>query len=183
MPVEPSAAAGSASSSQVTAAEKPFSKLAETTQTQPAKTEEKHSTPEDRQRLITIAHKLEAAPLDPALVQEREWAVGWVIAAPDVHVRICPALLADLRRPKYKYRSEISAQLLLSSAAFLIEHPDQAGNYSAQSIGGMEGVLKAYSAIVKADPQATAKSLDELLEKQRSGKLADAVREIVKGCN
>ena len=28
---------------------------------------EKHSTPEDRQRLVTVAHKLEAAPLDPAL--------------------------------------------------------------------------------------------------------------------
>jgi hypothetical protein len=46
----------------------------------------------------------------------------------------------------------------------------------------MEGVLKTYSAILKAEPQATAKSLDSLLEKQRQGKLADAVSEIVKGC-
>jgi hypothetical protein len=46
----------------------------------------------------------------------------------------------------------------------------------------MEGVLKAYSAIIKADPQATAKPLDALLEKQREGKLAEAVGEFVKGC-
>jgi hypothetical protein len=46
----------------------------------------------------------------------------------------------------------------------------------------MEGVLKAYSAIIKADPQATTKSLDALLEKQREGKLADAVWEIAKSC-
>ena len=183
MSTQPSATAGSVPASQVTAAEKPLSKQAETTQTPPAKTGEKHSTPEDRQRLITIAHKLEAAPLDPALVQEREWAVGWVVAAPDVHVRICTALLTDLRRPKYKYKSEISEQLLISSAAFLIEHPDQAGNNAAQSIGGMEGVLKAYAAILKADPPATAKSLDALLQKQREGKLADAVGEIVKDCH
>jgi hypothetical protein len=148
----------------------------------PEKPAEKHSTPEDRQRLVAIAHKLEAAPLDPALAPERSWAVNFAIAAPDIHVRICSTLLSDLRRPKYKYRSEISEQLLISSAAFLIEHPDQAENFRAQSIGGMEGVLKAYSAIIKADPQATAKSLDALLAKQREGKLADAVWEIAKSC-
>ena len=148
----------------------------------PEKPAEKHSTPEDRQRLVAIAHKLEAAPLGMALAPERQWAVSWIVAAPDIHVRICPALLGDLRRPRYKYRSEISEQLLISSAAFLIEHPDQADNYRAQSIGGMEGVLKAYSAIIKADPQATAKPLDALLEKQREGKLAEAVGEFVKGC-
>ena len=77
----------------------------------------------------------------------------------------------------------MSEQLLISSAAFLIEHPEQADNYRAQSIGGMEGVLKAYAAILKAEPQATAKSLDALLQKQREGKLAEAVSEVVKGCN
>lgn len=141
-----------------------------------------HSTPEDRTRLVTIAHKLEAAPLDPALVPERQWAVSRAVAAPDIHVRICPSLLSDLRRPRYKYKSEIGEQLLISSAAFLIEHPEQVENSRAQSVGGMEGVLKAYTAIIKAEPQATAKSLDALLEKQREGKLADAVWEIVKGC-
>jgi hypothetical protein len=148
----------------------------------PEKPAEKYSTPEDRQRLVAIAHKLETAPLDPALAPERQWGVSWVIAAPDIRVRTCPALLGDQRRPKYKYRSEMSKQLLISSAAFLIEHPDQAASYRAQSIGGMEGVLKAYSAIIKADPQATTKPLDALLEKQREGKLADAVGEIVKSC-
>ena len=149
---------------------------------QPEKTAEKHSTPEDRQRLVAIAHKLEASPLDPALSPERQWAVNFAIAAPDVHVRVCPALLGDLRRPKYKYRSEISAQLLISNGAFVIEHPEQADDYRAQTVGGMEGALKAYSAIIKAEPQATAKSLDVLLAKQREGKLADAVWEIVKTC-
>lgn len=46
----------------------------------------------------------------------------------------------------------------------------------------MEGVLKAYSAIIKTDPQATAKSLDGPLQKQREGKLVDAVWEIAKSC-
>ena len=148
----------------------------------PQKPSEKHSTVEDRQRLVAIAHKLEAAPLDATLAPEREWALSWVIAVPDIHVKICVNLLSDLRRPKYKYRAELSDQLLISSAAFVIEHPDQADDYRAQSIGGMESVLKAYSSITKAQPQATAKSLDALLAKQREGKLADAVWEIAKSC-
>ena len=161
--------------------EKSSAKNQNTSET-PQQPSEKHSTVEDRQRLVAIAHKLEAAPLDPALAPERQWALSWVIAVPDIHVRICTNLLSDLRRPRYKYRAELTDQLLISSTAFVIEHPDQADNYRAQSIGGMEGVLKAYSSIIKAQPQTTAKSLDALLEKQREGKLADAVGEMVKSC-
>jgi hypothetical protein len=162
---------------------KPGSQPAETPKAAPEKPAEKHSTPEDRQRLVAVAHKLEAAPLDPTLTPDREWAMSWTVAAPDIHVRICPSLLADLRRPKYKYRSEIAVQLLISSAAFLIEHPDQADGIAPQNVGGMEGVLKAYSAIIKADPEAKADSLDALLEKRSQGKLAEAVREKVKECH
>lgn len=148
----------------------------------PEKPAEKRSTPEDRQRLVAVAHKLEAAPLDPTLGPDRDWAMKWAVAAPDVHVRMCTSLLADLRRPRYKYRPELSSQLLISSAAFLIEHPEKSADNVAQSVGGMEGVLRAYTAILKTDPQATASSLNELLQKQKEGKLAEAVREKVKDC-
>ncbi len=178
LPASPRGTAQDAHAAQEKSSAKPQRSPAEQTE----KRAEKHSTPEDRQRLLAIAHKLEAAPLDTALAPEREWAVGFVVGAPDIRVRICPSLLADLRRPRYKYKSEIGEQLLISSAAYLIEHPDQADNTRAQSVGGMEGVLTAYSAIIKSEPQATTKSLDALLEKQREGKLADAVGEMVKSC-
>lgn len=144
--------------------------------------EKKQTSPEDQQRVVAIAHKLEAAPLDPALVQDREWALRWVLAAPDVHVKICTALLADLRRAKYKYRSELGTQQLLASAAFLIEHHEQADDSLAQSTAGVEGVLKAYAAILKANPDAHSKLLDELQEKQGQGKLGEWVRETGKDC-
>jgi hypothetical protein len=142
-----------------------------------------YSTPEDRKRLVAIARKLEAAPLDPSLAQDRSWAVSWVVTAPDVHVKICATLLSDLRRPKYKYKLEMDDQLLISSAAFVTEHSEQANSMANQSVAGMEGVLKAYSAILKAEPQATVASLDALLQKRREGKLADAVYERVKDCH
>lgn len=159
------------------------SKPQEAAQAAQEKPAEKHSTPEDRQRLVAIAHKLVAAPLDPTLGPDRDWAVKWVFSSPDVHVHLCTALLSDLRRPRYKYKSELGSQLLISIAAFLIEHPEKSADNLAKSVGGMEGVLKAYSAILKADPQATAKSLDELLQMQKEGKLAEAVQEKTKECN
>jgi hypothetical protein len=65
----------------------------------------------------------------------------------------------------------------------MIEHPEKASDSLAKSVGGMEGVLKAYTAILKTDPQATAPSLDAYLQKQKEGKLAETVREKTKECN
>jgi len=143
----------------------------------------KHSTAEDRQRVVTIARKLEATPLDPKLGPEREWAVQWVFSSPDVHVHLCTTLLSDLRRPRYKYKAELGSQLLISIAAFLIEHPEKSSDNLAKSVAGMESVLKAYTAILKTDPQATAPSLDEYLQKEKEGKLAEAVQEKIKDCH
>jgi hypothetical protein len=176
-------AARQSSAAQPVAQSKP-QPAAQTEQEKPAeKQTEKHSTPEDRQRLVAIAHKLEAAPLDPTLGPDRDWAVKWIFSSPDVPVHLCTSLLSDLRRPRYKYRSQLGSQLLISIAAFMIEHPEKSSDNLAKSVGGMEGVLKAYSAILKADPQATAQSLHELLQMQKEGKLAEAVRERSKDCH
>jgi hypothetical protein len=158
------------------------SKPSPTAQATPEKPAEKHPTPEDRQHVVAIAHKLEAAPLDPTLGPDRDWAVKWIFSSPDVPVHLCTRLLSDLRRPRYKYRSELGSQLLISIAAFMIEHPEKSSDNLAKSVGGMEGVLKAYNAILKTDPQATTPSLDAFLQQQKEGKLADAVRVAVKEC-
>lgn len=138
---------------------------------------------EERQRVVTIAHKLEASPLDRTLFPERDWAKKWVVENPDVRIRMCTSLLVDLRRPRYKFLPEIVTQLMLSSAAFLIENPDHARDNVAEEVAGMEGVLKAYSAIVKGDPNAHAKPLDDVLQQQSQGKLTEWVRETIKGCH
>jgi len=141
------------------------------------------ATAESRQRVVAIAHKLEATPLDQALFPEREWAKQWVIGNPDVRIRMCMQLLPDLRRPRYKFRPEILDQMMLSSAAFLIEHPDKTGDHLAENVGGVEGVLKAYAAIVKSNPDARVQALDDLLEKQGRGKLVEFARESIKACH
>src|SRR5215467_679767 len=138
---------------------------------------------EPRQRVVVIAYKLEATPLDQALFPEREWVKQWVIGNPDVRIRMCMQLLPDLRRPRYKFRPEILDQMMLSSAAFLIEHPDKVGDHLAENVGGVQGVLKAYAAIVKSNPDARVQALDGLLEKQNRGQLVEYARETIKECH
>jgi hypothetical protein len=141
------------------------------------------TTAEERQRVVAIAHKLEASPLDQTLFPERDWAKQWVIENPDVRIRICTQLLAGLRRPRYQFRLELTDQMMLSSAAFLIEHPEQARDNLAEEVAGMQSVLKAYSAILKSNPDAHSKSLDDLEQKRDQGKLTDSVREAIKDCH
>ena len=141
------------------------------------------ATAEPRQRVVAIAHKLEATPLDQALFPEREWAKQWVFENPDVRIRMCMQLLPDLRRPRYKFRLEIVDQMMLSSAAFLIEHPDKTGDHLAENVGGLQGVLKAYSAIVKSNPDARVQALDDMLEKQSRGELLVFARQAIKACH
>lgn len=145
--------------------------------------EREPSTAEERQRAVAIAHKLEVAPLDKSLYPEREWALKWVIDVPDVHVKLCPGVLGRFINAKYKYSSEILVQLTLSSAAFVLEHPDKAEDDVAQYTAGVEGVLKAYEAILKTNGKATSKDLDQLRQLQNQGKLADFVRQGSGPCN
>jgi len=135
------------------------------------------STPEERQRFLTITQKLQNDPLNKELRSEREWALRWLIEVPDVHTRLCPGVLGDFSKSKYKYSPEITGQLTFSSAAFVIQNPDQATDDVAQYFAGAEGALNAYNAILKTKPDAKSKPLDDLVEKQKQGQLKSFVEQ------
>lgn len=143
------------------------------------------STPQERQRFLSLTHKLEQNPLDKGLYEEKAWAKKWLEDIPDVNVNICAPLLfgLDFVREQNKYTPQLSYQATFGSAVYIIEHPDKKGDTTAQYIAGVESALKAYSAMVKSEPGAKSKALDDLLEKQKQGKLADFVREASKGCD
>ena len=142
------------------------------------------STAAERQRFLALTRKLEQAPLDKSLYEEKKWAKQWLEAIPDVNVNICAPILfgVDFVTEQNRYTPQLSYQATFGSAAYIIEHPDKAGDMDAQFLAGVESALKSYSAIVKDDPQAKSKALDALLEKQKQGKLADFVRSASKTC-
>jgi hypothetical protein len=142
------------------------------------------STAEERTRFVEIAHKLEGDPLDRGLDRDRDWAMRWLIEVPDVGATVCVAVLGDfMKEKKYKYSGEIVRQLVFSSAAFTIEAPTKAGDKLTQYEAGVKGVLATYQAILRVQPEARSKSLDNLLRKQADGKLSDFIRDAAaKGC-
>ena len=135
------------------------------------------STPEERTRLVSLAHKLETNPLDTTLESDRGWAIKWLIEVPDIHVSICPLILGDFH--KYKYSTQINEQLALSSAAFVIENPGKSSDRIAQYLAAAQGALKAYSSILQQNPKAKSKPLDDALQKQSDGQLRAFVEDAV----
>jgi hypothetical protein len=140
------------------------------------------STPEERQRFLALTHKLEQSPLDKSLYADKKWALDWIDAIPDINITICQSILGeDLLVSRYRYAPNLEAQVVFGNVAFLIEHPDKAGDQVAQYTAGVESALKAYKNILKADP-VVSRSMERLLQVQSEGKLTDFVRESSKAC-
>lgn len=142
------------------------------------------STAEERKRFVTLTRKLEQNFLDQSLYEEKRWAKTWLEDVPDINVTICAPLLfgEDFVREQNKYTPQLSYQATFGSAAYIIEHPDKAADTAGQFVAGVESALRAYAAVVKNEPQARSKALDDLLERQKQGKLTDFVHAASKSC-
>ncbi|HEV7842107.1 MAG TPA: hypothetical protein VGO69_00345 [Pyrinomonadaceae bacterium] len=141
------------------------------------------STPEERARAVQLTRALEADPLGKDAKEARRWLLLWLIRVPDIKVTICTDFLAPLYKKDKNNSLDITAQMTFSSAAFMIEHPEQAEDEPAVYLAGLEGSLKAYEALLKAKPKATWPFLDDLIAKRERGELAGYIAGILKtGC-
>ncbi|HEV2913678.1 MAG TPA: hypothetical protein VGX92_10390 [Pyrinomonadaceae bacterium] len=136
------------------------------------------STPEERAKAVQLTRALEADPLARDSKDARRWLVTWLTDVPDITVTICPDYLRPIFNQDKNYAPDLFFQMTFSSAAFIIEHPDQANDAVAVNLAGVEGTLKAYEAILKAKPKARWPFLDELIERRSKGTLEEYVREI-----
>lgn len=91
-------------------------------------------------------------------------------------------VLGESKRLKGDYEAELVGQLAYSQAKFVIENPDKAQDDAAVYLAGVEGVLRTWQAIKAAKPKAKFELMEELLQKQQSGTLAEYVRAGMKGC-
>jgi len=137
------------------------------------------STPEERATAVKAAHLLESDPLNKDAKKIREWFTLWLIQVPDISVELCSGYLKPLYEAKGKnYATEITMQMMFSSAAFMIEHPDQAKDRVAATTAGLDGALKTYESIVKEKPKAKWEFLDGLIARREKGELAAYIQEI-----
>ena len=140
------------------------------------------STPEERARAVKVARQLETDPLAESANSDRAWVLQWIDDIPDITVDLCSEMTGALAQPDKSYARELFAQDAISMAAFIIEHPDKVGNEVAIQRAGLEGMLKAYQAILKSHPAARREALDELIQKRNQGELSTWVGQMVSKC-
>jgi hypothetical protein len=135
------------------------------------------STAEERSKALKYARDLEENPLGQNARDERGWLLEWIDKVPDITVPICSTLLpASLSQTQRRFAHEITYQMVIASAAYIIEHPNNTDE-DAPYIAGVEGALKTYENILKVRPQARWPVLDDLIQKRDKGELAKYVRE------
>jgi hypothetical protein len=134
------------------------------------------STPEERAHWAEVTHKLESSPLDVNVSQEGDKVLQRVMDVHDFHVPLCVAFFTEFNTMKYTYAHAIMRQFMLASAAYLIENPDKANDRNAMNQAAIESVLKTYAAILQQKPDAKNKTIEDLLQKQKQGKLAEYVQ-------
>lgn len=133
------------------------------------------STPEERAKAVSIARSLEQDPLAKDAPANRQWLLNWIIDVPDIRFKVCAGLLAPELGNQHRYSAELNQQIIFSSAAFKLEHPDHLRDDAGAYIAGVEGALRAYGNLVKSSPDAKLASLDDLVAKRDGGLLADHV--------
>ena len=135
------------------------------------------STPQERDTAVKIARLLETDPFHKDAKKLRESLLLWIIEVPDLHLEMCSAYMSPEKSTDKNYGSEIFGQVMFSSAAFIIEHPDQANDRVATQLAGVEGALKVYETILTTKPKAKSAFYDGLVEKRNKGELRAFVEE------
>jgi hypothetical protein len=129
------------------------------------------STPQERENAIKAARLLETDPFHKDAKNIREWFFRWLVEVPDIHIDLCPAYRSPDKSTDKNYGAEIFMQTMFSSAAFIVEHPDQANDRAAVDTAGLEGALKVYENVLTTKPKAKSAFWDGLLEKRNKGEL------------
>lgn len=140
------------------------------------------STPVERNRAVEMTTSLENNPLAKESKQYRAALLYFLAEVPDITVKLCTNVLGESKRVKGDYESELVGQLAYSQAKFVIENPGKASDDAAVYLAGVEGVLWTWQSIKAVKPKAKFVLMDELLQKQQAGTLADYVRIAMAGC-
>ncbi len=135
------------------------------------------STATERKRAVAITRRLEKDPFGKGTKADRRWLLEWIIAVPDVQVKSCSGPLDPLLESDRPRGRELYAQSVFGMAAYQIEHPGKKPEDPAVQLAGVQSVLKMYQALLGRDSSARWPDLDELLAAQRSGKLAQLIKE------
>ncbi|HEY2645993.1 MAG TPA: hypothetical protein VGI34_03420 [Candidatus Acidoferrales bacterium] len=140
------------------------------------------STAEERARAVKIAHQLEDDPLAKDAKDNRDWVIQWIVDIPDITVNVCDDYFGTIDKSTRGHAREIVTQMIISSAAFMIEHSDKAKDEQAVATAGLLGSLKAYQSILKQEPESRWPYIDKIILMRDQGKLDEFVSDTRRKC-
>ena len=120
-----------------------------------------------RRSALRGIRQLEQMPLHPRANQTRARLLAYLIESHDLCIRPNNPFFSRLLSTDRKHARILAAQLVLSTAAFVIRHPHLANDQRACDRAGALGVLRTYSALLRDDAAARWEYLDVLLERSR----------------
>lgn len=130
----------------------------------------------DKATFIKAVKILEQDPFIKDAKKYRETLTFYLIETKDVSVALCSSdATKAVFDKKYKFSNELFSQNMFGMAVFKLENPDKSKDEHAAQLAGFESLLKAYEAMVKANPKAKYAAADELLAKRTDGTLAKFV--------
>ncbi len=142
------------------------------------------TTPEEKTRVIKLNEHIEAEPLAADARDARRWLFGFASSAPDLKVVVCPDLLAPLLESNQPYKAELGAQMMFSTMAFTIAHPEKSGDIQEIYLAAVLGSLRAYQSILKAKPGSRFPFLDDLVARRDKGTLRTYLKDLAREkCN
>lgn len=148
----------------------------------PASAEDAVSSLEDRERFVSIIRQLEQDPLNPDFIADRRWAIDWLAEAPDITVVLCADTLGDLLQSDYRHEPEIVVHYMFAIGVQIIENPQMNDEPVAQQLAGVEGALTTYRSILRSEPEAKSRALEEIILIRDRGEMAEFVREAYSHC-
>jgi len=86
-------------------------------------------------------------------------------------------ILDKLPKGDKKDASSIFIAETFSQTAFLIQHPDKQDDSLAQYQAGVNGALRVYEVLLKANPKDRLPYLDDMIQRREAGTLAQFVKE------
>lgn len=141
------------------------------------------STPADRAKAIEIAQRLEQDLLAKSAKEDRAWMLAWISAVPDFMLKVCPGPLMPLVESKKEEPLGLWFQSLAGEMSFLIQHPESMRDQNAAKMAGLQSALRAYRNAVARDPKARTELMEELLAKDKDGRLVEEMLKVSEECN
>jgi len=142
------------------------------------------STAAERRRAVEITRRLEKDPRTARGDADRKWLIQWIVEIPDIQVRTCDSPLDALRDDASdRHGRSLFLQHVFGVTVFLIDNPKRSGDWVAQQAAGLESVLRAYRALRQKEPGLHWRALDRYEQAKKEGKLADAIRTTMPGCD